>query len=168
MSGLLDPGSGIRDEKIRIRDKHPGSATLIFTLNLPFCWVPVSFQHLYLFHPLILPWRRMLGLIPGLSLNSHCEPVCLIQNYSRRNFFLQISSKTRLLLIQDATSYPLIRLHLIHYGAASHPPMAAYRSFITTSHPPLNFTSHPVFILQHRSWRFMVGAVISPKSMAGV
>jgi hypothetical protein len=25
---LFDPGSGIRDVKIRIRDKHPGSATL--------------------------------------------------------------------------------------------------------------------------------------------
>jgi hypothetical protein len=26
---LFDPGSGIRDGKIRIRDKHPGSATPI-------------------------------------------------------------------------------------------------------------------------------------------
>ena len=26
---LFDPGSGIRDGKVRIRDKHPGSATLV-------------------------------------------------------------------------------------------------------------------------------------------
>jgi hypothetical protein len=27
---LFDPGSHLRDGKIRIRDKHPGSATLVF------------------------------------------------------------------------------------------------------------------------------------------
>jgi hypothetical protein len=28
-SGIIDCGSGIRGRKIRIRDKHPGSATLV-------------------------------------------------------------------------------------------------------------------------------------------
>jgi hypothetical protein len=30
---LFDPGSGIRDGKIRIWDKHPGSATLLIIMN---------------------------------------------------------------------------------------------------------------------------------------
>ncbi len=38
-SEIRDPGSGIRDpgsgmEKTRIRDKHPGSATLVLTIDL--------------------------------------------------------------------------------------------------------------------------------------
>ncbi len=32
IQNLFDPGSGNRDGKILIRDKHPGSATLIFIL----------------------------------------------------------------------------------------------------------------------------------------
>ncbi len=31
---LFDPGSHLRDGKIRIRDKHPGSATLVFVVPM--------------------------------------------------------------------------------------------------------------------------------------
>jgi hypothetical protein len=33
---LFDPGSGIRDGKIRTQDKHPGSATLLNIIDITF------------------------------------------------------------------------------------------------------------------------------------
>ncbi len=39
-----DPGSGM--EKIRIRDKHPGSATLVVRVIFLRCWIRIRIRNL--------------------------------------------------------------------------------------------------------------------------